>query len=83
MRGPARPLDAGRAWPLCATWDGSGVNFAVFSAHAERIELCLYDEAGEVERARWPLPGRSHDVWHCRLAGAGPGLVYGLRAHGP
>ena len=78
----ALTLQAGRPWPLGATVDAQGVNIAVFSAHATAIELCLYDERGEEEQARLPL-ARSGDVWHGHLAGAGAGLVYGLRAHGP
>jgi len=82
---PARRLQlgGGRPWPLGATADAAGVNIAVFSAHANRVELCLFDERGEQELARLPLPARSGDVWHGHLAGAGPGLVYGLRADGP
>jgi glycogen operon protein len=82
---PARRLQlgGGRPWPLGATADAAGVNFAVFSAHASRIDLCLFDERGEQELVRLPLPTRSGDVWHGHLAGAGPGLVYGLRADGP
>jgi glycogen operon protein len=76
-------LQAGRPWPLGATVDAQGVNFAVFSAHATAIELCLYDAAGRAELARLPLPERSGDIWHGHLPGAGAGLVYGLRAHGP
>ena len=76
-------LQAGRPWPLGATVDGDGVNFAVFSAHASQLDLCLFDAAGQLEIERLPLPGRSGDIWHGRLPGAGPGLVYGLRAHGP
>ncbi|MDP1901941.1 MAG: glycogen debranching protein GlgX [Rubrivivax sp.] len=76
-------LEAGRPWPLGASFDGSGVNFAVFSAHAAQVDLCLYDPAGRVELARMPLPVHSGDIWHGRLPGAGPGLLYGLRAHGP
>ena len=76
-------LQAGRPWPLGATVDGDGVNFAVFSAHASQLDLCLFDAAGQLEVERLPLPGRSGDIWHGRLPGAGPGLVYGLRAHGP
>ncbi|MBI5717611.1 MAG: glycogen debranching protein GlgX [Burkholderiales bacterium] len=75
-------LEGGRPWPLGATVDAAGVNFAVFSAHASRIELCLFDEHGEQELARLPLPARSGDVWHGHLRGAGAGLVYGLRANG-
>ena len=76
-------LDAGRPWPMGASVDGAGVNFAVFSAHATRMELCVFDHAGEVELARWPMPGHTGDIWHGRLPGAGAGLVYGFRAYGP
>ncbi|WP_077032998.1 glycogen debranching protein GlgX [Pelomonas sp. KK5] len=76
-------LDEGRPWPLGAHWDGHGVNFAVFSAHAYSIDLCLFDEADGREVSRTPLPGRSRDIWHGYLPEAGPGLVYGLRAQGP
>jgi len=79
----ASSLQVGRAAPFGAQWDGTGVNFAVFSAHAQRIELCVFDERGERELQRIDLPGRSRDVWHGYLAGAAPGLVYGFRAHGP
>jgi glycogen operon protein len=76
-------LDPGRAWPLGASFDGHGLNFAVFSAHATALDLCLYDATGRSETARAPLPGRSGDVWHGLLPEAAPGCVYGLRAHGP
>ncbi|MFZ2652827.1 MAG: glycogen debranching protein GlgX, partial [Burkholderiaceae bacterium] len=75
-------LTPGRPWPLGATWDGRGVNFAVVSAHAKSIELCLYDADAAHELSRTPLPQRSHDVWHGYLEGAMPGQVYGYRAHG-
>jgi glycogen operon protein len=65
-----------------ATWDGHGVNFAVFSAHAQAMELCLFDETGTLELTRVRLPVHSSDVWHGYLPGAKPGLVYGLRAYG-
>ncbi len=61
----------------------AGVTFAVFSRHGERIDLCLFDEAGEAEIARLPLPCRSGDIHHGLLPGAGPGLRYALRAQGP
>jgi glycogen operon protein len=76
-------LSAGNPWPMGATVDERGVNFAVFSAHATAIELCLYGDDGSDEVARLPLPARSGDVWHGHLPGAAAGLVYGLRAHGP
>ena len=61
----------------------AGVTFAVFSRHGERIDLCLFDEAGEAEIARLPLPCRSGDIHHGLLPGARPGLRYALRAEGP
>ncbi|MDH3210108.1 MAG: glycogen debranching enzyme GlgX, partial [Burkholderiaceae bacterium] len=76
-------LSPGRPNPLGAHWNGTGVNFAVFSAHAQAIDLCLFDAAGERELSRQRLPRLTHDVWHGYLAGARPGLVYGLRANGP
>jgi glycogen operon protein len=79
----ATPLEPGRPEPLGAHVDGDGVNVAVFSRHATRIELCLFDDTGTHERARLALPARTGDVFHGRLPGAGAGLVYGLRAHGP
>jgi glycogen debranching enzyme GlgX len=82
MSKAAEALQRGRPWPIGATVRDGGVNFAVFSAHAERIELCLFDESGGIELSRAPLPGRSGDVWHGFLPAAGAGLVYGLRAHG-
>ncbi|WP_345250474.1 glycogen debranching protein GlgX [Pigmentiphaga soli] len=73
----------GAPHPLGAHWDGLGVNFAVFSAHASRIDLCVFDEAGRKELRRLPLPECTDEVWHGYLPDAGPGLVYGYRAHGP
>jgi len=74
----------GRPEPLGATWDGSGVNFALYSEHAEGIDLCLY--AGGVpdaETARIPLKSKTGSVWHAYLPGLRPGQLYGYRAHGP
>ncbi len=62
--------------------DASGVNFAVFSAHADALDLCLFDETGQQETARYRLPARTGDVWHGFLPGAGVGLIYGFRAYG-
>jgi glycogen operon protein len=81
-RTPTR-LAPGRPYPLGAHWDGLGVNFAVFSAHAERIELCLFDSAGRREIARLDLPDCTDEVFHGYLHEARPGLVYGFRVHGP
>lgn len=83
-------LDAGRTTrvregkpvPLGATWDGLGVNFAIFSAHATRVELCLFNEDGE-EYDRIELPEYTDEVWHGYLPDARPGLLYGYRVHGP
>src|ERR1700748_2525572 len=76
-------LEPGKPYPLGACWDGLGVNFAVFSAHAEKIELCLFDASGKREIARLPLPEYTEEVWHGYLPHADPGLVYGFRAYGP
>jgi glycogen operon protein len=76
-------LSAGKPNKLGATWDGLGVNFAVFSAHAERVELCLFDPAGRRETARLELPEYTDEVFHGYLPLAKPGLLYGYRVHGP
>ncbi|MFZ1148889.1 MAG: glycogen debranching protein GlgX, partial [Xanthobacteraceae bacterium] len=76
-------LERGSPYPLGATWDGLGINFAVFSAHAERIELCLFDPGGRREIARVDLPECTDEVWHGYLPNAGTGLIYGYRAYGP
>ena len=73
----------GRPYPLGATWDGEGVNFALFSEHAEGVELCLFDSKGKREIARLPLSWQTDQVWHCYLPDARPGLLYGYRVHGP
>ena len=72
----------GQPYPLGATWDGEGVNFALFSENAERVELCLFDRTGKVE-TRIPMPERTDLVWHCYLPEARPGLLYGYRVYGP
>jgi glycogen operon protein len=76
-------LEAGRPYPLGATWDGLGTNFAVFSAHAERIQLCLFDPTGRREIARIDLPECTDEVWHGYLPNGRLGQIYGYRAHGP
>ncbi|MEO7335780.1 MAG: glycogen debranching protein GlgX, partial [Caldimonas sp.] len=73
----------GTAYPRGAVWDGEGVNFALFSQHAEKVELCLFDESGRHERQRIVLRERTDHVWHCYLPEARPGLAYGYRVHGP
>ncbi len=79
----AGQMTAGRAYPLGATWDGTGVNFALFSAHAKQVDLCLFDATGSHEVARLPLPACTDQVWHGYLPDAQPGLLYGYRVHGP
>ncbi len=74
---------AGAPYPLGATWDGRGTNFALFSANATRVELCLFDRAGRRETARIPLPERTDNVWHVYLTNVTPGQLYGYRVHGP
>lgn len=76
-------LEPGNAYPLGATFDGLGVNFAVFSANAEKIELCLFEPSGRREVARLVLPECTDEVFHGYLPEARPGLLYGYRAHGP
>ncbi len=73
----------GRPHPLGATWDGEGVNFALFSAHAEKVELCLFDRTGNREQARISLMEYTDEVWHAYLPDARPNLLYGYRVHGP
>jgi glycogen operon protein len=71
----------GSAYPLGATYDGTGTNFAIYSEVAEKIELCLFDEQGNEERIR--LPEMDAYVWHAFLPGIQPGQRYGFRVHGP
>jgi isoamylase len=73
----------GYPYPLGATWDGEGVNFALFSEHADGVELCLFDPKGRREVARIAVRERTDQVWHCYLPEARPGLLYGYRVHGP
>src|SRR5919206_2587198 len=74
----------GNAYPLGATWDGVGVNFALFSEHATRVELCLFDSVdAEVESLTIPLPEQTDMVWHGYLPDVHPGQLYGYRVHGP
>jgi glycogen operon protein len=68
--------------PLGATWDGAGVNFALAAPRAERVSLCLFDDAGQREVERLSLPGWSGGVWHGYLPGGSPGLLYGYRIDG-
>ena len=74
-------VTAGHPAPLGATFDGAGVNFAVFSQHGERVVLCLFDERNR--EIRVDLPEREGHVWHGYIAGLRPGQRYGYRVHGP
>ncbi len=76
-------LAPGLPYPMGATSDGLGVNFAVFSANASKIDLCIFDARGRKELRRYTLPECTDEVWHGYLADAEPGLVYAFRAHGP
>jgi isoamylase len=69
--------------PRGATWDGHGVNFALFSANATRVELCIFDAVGEREVQRLALPEFTNEIWHGYVEGLGPGTIYGYRVHGP
>lgn len=69
--------------PLGATWDGLGVNFAIFSANATKVELCLFDNDGKTELERIELPEFTDEIWHGYLPDARPGTTYGYRVHGP
>ena len=73
----------GRPYPLGATWDGEGVNFALFSEHAEKVELCLFEKPRGRAIERIAMRERTDLVWHCYLPDARPGLLYGYRVHGP
>ena len=76
-------LAPGSAYPLGSTWDGEGINFALFSANAERVELCLFTPDGSREIQRLELPQLTNQVWHGYLPKAGPGTVYAYRVYGP
>src|SRR5947209_19712893 len=79
----ASRLREGLPHPRGATWDGKGTNFAVFSAKATKIEVCIFDETGQKEVERIALPEYTDEVWHGYLPDVTPGTIYGLRAHGP
>lgn len=74
----------GRSYPLGATWDGMGVNFAIYSENASKVELCLFDSVeAERESVRVALPERTDQVWHAYLPDITSGQLYGYRVHGP
>ncbi len=76
-------LREGLPYPCGASWDGRGTNFALFSAHATRVELCLFDAPHGREIERITLPEYTNQIFHGRLDGIGPGTFYGYRVHGP
>ena len=80
---PAVRVLEGQPFPLGATWDGLGANFALFSANATKVELCLFEEDGRRETARIELPEYTDEGWHGYLPDARPGTLYGYRVHGP
>jgi glycogen operon protein len=71
----------GTLYPLGATYDGKGVNFALFSANAEKVELCLFDETGSVEKNRYSIDKNDNNIWHIYLPDIKPGQVYGYRVY--
>ncbi len=76
-------LREGYPFPRGATWDGKGTNFALFSANATKVEVCLFDSDGKVELERITLPEYTDQIFHGWLPGVGPGQIYGYRVHGP
>ncbi|HEX2677597.1 MAG TPA: pentapeptide repeat-containing protein, partial [Polyangiales bacterium] len=89
VRGPATELEfttlrPGKPYPLGATWDGQGVNFALYSRNATRVELCLFDQAsGAAETVRITMPEQTQETWHVYIPHLAPGQLYGYRVHGP
>ncbi|WP_375451880.1 glycogen debranching protein GlgX [uncultured Devosia sp.] len=78
----SRQVLAGDYTVLGANWDGEGTNFALFSAYASRVELCLFDQTSGAEIERITLPEYTNEIWHGYLPGVGPGTLYGYRVHG-
>ena len=88
MNKTTREATPGELWngsphPLGATWNGEGVNFALYARNAEKVELCLFDDAGKREVSRFTLRERTDFVWHGYLPQVRPGQLYGYRVHGP
>ena len=79
---PSR-VKEGSAQAHGAIWDGKGTNFTLFSAHATKVEVCLFDAAGKTELERLSLPEYTDQIWHGYIPDVHPGSVYGLRVHGP
>src|SRR6202142_2836833 len=75
-------IQEGLPHPRGASWDGKGTNFALFSAHATKVEVCIFDDNGENELERIELPEYTNQIWHGYLPDVRPGTVYGYRVHG-
>lgn len=76
-------INTGSPYPLGATYDGEGVNFALFSENAEAVELYLYDSSNQQEIEKFKITEKTHQVWHIYVSGIRPGQLYGYRVHGP
>lgn len=79
---PLAPIQSGTPYPLGAAYDGDGTNFAVFSAHAAKMEICFFDPTGRHEVVRAALPQCTNEIWHGYVPGVHPGALYGYRAYG-
>ncbi len=79
----AKDLLPEKPFPLGAVWDGAGVNFSIYSEYANRVELCLFDDASPATERRVPLESVGHHIWEIYLPGLGPGQRYGFRVYGP
>ena len=73
----------GKPYPLGSHYDGKGVNFSLFSAHAEKVELCLFNKNGTEEISRILIDGNDNNIWHVYVPGIKPGQIYGYRVYGP
>src|ERR1700681_3281698 len=80
---PSAKVCPGQPYPLGATWDGKGVNFPLFSAHADKVELCLFDRSGQHEEARIVMPEYTDEVWPCNVPAPRPDQLYGCRVSRP
>lgn len=80
---PSFKTQSGKPYPLGATYDGKGVNFALFSANAEKVELCLFDNCGSQEIERFEILENDNNIWHIYLQGVKPEQTYGYRVYGP
>lgn len=76
-------IKSGKTFPLGASFDGNGVNFSLFSAHAEKVQLCLFDSNGVKETLKIDITENDHNIWHVYLEGIKPGQLYGYRVYGP